>query len=99
MASLDEQETTITHIRSNKTILIYTANAVHLRKLRKESRATEVNGGEDWAEFTVSASDFDPLTGFKRRTKPLTEQQRAERADRMRKLQQMQQQSKNPDPA
>lgn len=37
MTSLDEQETTVTQLRNQQT-LIYTANPVHLRRLRADVR-------------------------------------------------------------
>lgn len=44
MVAMEEQETTVTQLRNRET-RIYTANAVHLRRRRNESRAREVDGG------------------------------------------------------
>lgn len=84
MTSLDEQETTVTQLRNQQT-LIYTANPVHLRRLRADERATEVRGGADWGEFTIPNAAFDPLKGFKRKSKPMTEEQRAAVGERLKK--------------
>ncbi len=82
MTSLDEQETTVTQLRNQET-LIYTANPVHLRRLRKESRAREVRGGDEWGEFIIANSDFDPLKGFKRKSTPMSDERKAELALRL----------------
>ena len=82
MASMEEQETTITQLRNGDTI-IYSANPVHLRALRKkvaEGRVVESRTWEDAATFTIPHSEFDPLKGFKTRRKPLTDEQREAKA-------------------
>lgn len=82
MASMEEQETTVTQLRNGDTI-IYSANPVHIRALRKkvaEGRVVESRTWEDAATFTIPHSEFDPLKGFKRRSAPLTEEQREARA-------------------
>lgn len=82
MAQMVEQETTVTQIRNGET-LIYTSNPVHLRALRKNPRAVERAGGEDWGQFTVAAGIFNPIKGFKRATKQLTDEQRSAMAERL----------------
>jgi hypothetical protein len=84
MASMQEQETVVSQLRNAET-LIYTANPVHLRRLRKESRAIETRGGEDWAEFIVAPGLFDPVRGFKRTKVLLSDEERARRAARLQK--------------
>lgn len=84
MASREEQETVISWLRGDKA-RIYTAYPPHLRRLRAEDRAIELRGGEDWAEFEVEAGAFNPLTGFKRKTRPMTEEERQAASDRLRK--------------
>lgn len=82
MASLDEQETTVTQLRNGDTN-IWTANPVHLRALRKrvtESRATETRTWEDAGEFVIANADFDPLKGFRQRRKPLSDEEKQKRA-------------------
>lgn len=83
--TLDEQETTVTQLRGGDT-LIYTANPVHLRALRKrvaEGRATERDGDDTYGNFVIPNADFDPLKGFKQKRKPLTEEQRTALATRL----------------
>lgn len=84
MATLEEQETTVTQIRNGGTS-IYTANPVHIRKLEKEPRAVRVrvwmeDGKIDAAQYEIEAGQFDPVKGFKRATKPLSDEERAKRA-------------------
>lgn len=83
MAIMAEQETTVTQLRNQETH-IYTSNPVHLRRLRKDDRAREVAGGEDWGEFRVEPGKFDPTKGFKRAGKPMSDEQRAAAAERLR---------------
>lgn len=81
--TLDEQETTVTQIRNGDT-LIYTANPVHLRALRKrvaEGRATERDGNDTYGNFVIPNAGFDPLKGFKRQAKPLSDEERQRRRD------------------
>lgn len=81
--TLDEQETTVTQIRNGDT-LIYTANPVHLRALRKrvaEGRATERDGDDTYGNFVITNADFDPLKGFKRQAKPISDEERQRRRD------------------
>jgi hypothetical protein len=81
MATLEEQETTVTQLRNGDTN-VYTANPVHLRALRKrveEGRGEERKTWEDAAEFIFPHSEFDPLKGFKTRRKPLTDEQKEQR--------------------
>lgn len=75
MASLAGQETVVSQLRNGETY-IYTANPVHLRALRKNPRAVEQSGGDDWGNFIVAAGLFDPLKGFKRPKRTLTPEQR-----------------------
>lgn len=84
MATLDEQETTVTAVRNGSAVYVYTANPVHLRRLRKDDRATEVSGGDDWGNFTIPSSSFDPIKGFKRARRPLTDEQREAASERLR---------------
>lgn len=83
MATLDEQETTIAFGRTEPVARIYTSDLRHLRKLRADDRATEVRGGEDWAEFTVPTDQVSPLKFFKTQRRPMTEEQRKVAAERL----------------
>lgn len=82
MPTIEEQETTVSQYRNGETY-IYTTNPVHLRKLRKDPRATEIQGGDDWARFTVPAGIFDPTKGFKTTRKPMTPEQRQNASERL----------------
>lgn len=86
MTRRDEQETTVTHLRSEDIVRIYTSNPVDARRLRKDKRITQVSGDETWGEFTAPITAFHPLKGIRRQTKPLSEEQRKARAARMRSL-------------
>ena len=87
MATKAEQETTVTFNRADEQVRIWTAYPPHVRKLRGDNRATEIDGSpaeqvEDiWGEFVLPWTAFDPLIGFKRR---MTEEQRQAAAERMR---------------
>lgn len=85
MATLDEQETTVTYTRADNVVRIYTAVPRHIRALRGNDRATETRSGDDWAEFTVPATEFDPVKGFKRRV-TMSDEQRQAASDRMKAL-------------
>lgn len=76
MSTRAEQETTVTGTRDDPMVYVWTANPVHLRRLRKDSRAIEVDGGDDWGRFTIPATSFDPLKGFRRKGRVLTEAER-----------------------
>lgn len=80
-----EQETTVTAGRSEKYVDIYTTNSVHLKKLRSDSRVAEIRGGEDWGQFRIPAPMYDPITGFKRARKPMTEEQKVQASERLEK--------------
>ncbi len=85
MTAMEEQETTVSACRSDDTVLIYTTNTVHLKKLRSNIHAVETSGGEDWGCFSVPTSLYDPLTGFHRTPRVLSEEQRAAQRERMAK--------------
>lgn len=85
MASFDEQETTVTGHRKNGGYVIYSADPVHINKLRKDSRAIETKAGEDWAQFEVSSKDFDPIGGFKRKS-TMTPEQKLAAAERLKRV-------------
>jgi hypothetical protein len=98
MAGRDEQETNITAGRLDDYVEIWSNNVVDVRKLEKEDRAKRVSPSdavtmEDLAEhleagfgvtYRVSSDDFTPLGGFRRKSKPLSEEERAARGERLR---------------
>ena len=78
-----EQETTVSGGRDDDVVHIYTSNVVHLRKLRKDARFTEIHGDEEQGFFTVRVDLFDPIRGLRRKRAPMTEEQRAEASARL----------------
>ena len=86
MATREEQETTITFNAADKTVRIWSSYPPHVRKLRGENRAREVDGSptsqtEDiWGSFVVDASDYS-VVSFKRR---VSDEQREAMAARAR---------------
>lgn len=86
MAAMDEQETTITISRTDPVARIYTSDARHLWRLREHPLATEVDGGDDWGNFTVPADRVNPLKIFKANRKPMTDAQKAAAAERLAKF-------------
>lgn len=84
MVALDEQETTVSGYRNDGVVHVYTSNLVHLRRLRKDARVAELAGGDDWGRFTIPSDLFDPLKGFKRAGRKLTDEQRAAAGERLR---------------
>ena len=77
MAAQAETETTVSGVQSDGYYLIGTNRPKHLNKLHKEPRAHLVRTVGEWTEYRVKASDFDPLTGFKRRVNLSDEQRQA----------------------
>lgn len=84
MASLEEQETTITFGRTEDVARVYTSDSRHLWRLREDDRATETDGGEDWATFTVPTSQVSPLKFFKSKRAPMSDEQRKAAGERLR---------------
>lgn len=84
----DEQETTISWMRDDVRVNIYTSNRVHLERLRKlasnRDYVEEVRGGTTWGEFHVSADSFKLFSAI-RAKRTLTEEQRSAAASRLAK--------------
>ena len=85
----DEQETTISFMRDDTLISIYTSNRPHLERLRKLANAhssqgyvKEVRGGDTWGDFTVSAENFRLFSAI-RAKRTLTPEQREANAARL----------------
>ena len=88
--TLEEQETTVTFNRAEKIVRIYTSIPHHIRKLSKDERVTiereHTYQGKVEAIFaSVPADQFNMLT-FKRKSKPLTDERRAELSENMKRL-------------
>lgn len=92
MAGRDEQETSITAGRLDDYVEIWSNNTVDVRALEKESRAKRIVpnpdriNGEALADYMeqgwgvtyrVSTDDFHPLKGFRRKRKPMTDEEKA----------------------
>ena len=77
----DERETTVTATDGDDVVRIWTAQRRFIGRLRRHPKVTEVGtghfGGSEWAEFTVPASEWNPVSGIKRAGRPMTEEQRA----------------------
>lgn len=99
MAGRDEQETTISQGRLDDYVDVWSNNTVDVRALEKESRAKRVSPegdvtAEELAEhleagfgvtYRISTEDFHPLKGFRRKRKPMTEEEKAALGERLRK--------------
>jgi hypothetical protein len=85
MTARDEQETTVTAGRDEEWVSIWTNNPVHARRLDKDPRAEKTKDGPDefggW--YRIRATDFDPLKGFRRAPRVMTDEQRAAAVERL----------------
>ena len=86
MAARDEQETTVTSGRDEEWVRIWTNNPVHARKLDADARAIKetTNAEGEWGgSYRIASTDFDPLKGFRRKTRPMTTEQRQAAVERL----------------
>lgn len=83
MTARDEQETTVTAGRDESVVRIWSNNVPHVRKLRKNPRVTQTSGDEFEGFFEVDTTDYDPLIGFRRKGRAMTDEQRAAAAERL----------------
>jgi len=78
--SPDERETTIISTDGDDLVTIWTAQRRHITKLRRNSNFTETKSGfhgtSEWAEFTIPAERWNPVTGAKRAAPAQTPEQR-----------------------
>jgi hypothetical protein len=85
MTARDEQETTVTAGRDEEWVSIWTNNPVHARRLDKDPRAEKTKDGPDefggW--YRIRATDYDPLKGFRRAPRVMTDEQRAAAVERL----------------
>lgn len=91
MAGREEQETNITAGRLDDYVEIWSNNVVDVRALEKESRAKRLSPAGDvtpdelaehleagfGATYQISTDDFHPLKGFRRKRKPMTDEEKA----------------------
>jgi len=73
---LDEQETHVTYGRSEETVQIFSTIPAHIRKLRARDGVTVVRDEGDLIVVVIPRASFDPITGFKRKSRPLTPEER-----------------------
>lgn len=86
----DEHETIVTVSRTDDTVSIYSTDPRYIRKLQKDDRFTitreHVEDGELAAvDATIPQSAYNALTGVKRRSKPMTPEQRQAVSERLRR--------------
>lgn len=84
MTARADQETTVTAGRDDEWVYVWTNNPVHARRLEKDDRAELITAADDFGgQYRIASADFDPLKGFRRKSKPMTEDQRAAAAARL----------------
>lgn len=70
MTARAEQETTITVGRDEPVVYVYTSDPRHLRRLRALVASVdfvdETSGGDEWANFTVAAENFNALLAIRK---------------------------------
>lgn len=81
-----ERETTVTISDEDRTARIWTARRKDITKLRRNTKAIEVASGHhegtEWAQFEIPNDEWNPASGIKRKTKPMTPAQRQAAAER-----------------
>lgn len=84
MTARAEQETTVTSGRDDTLVYIWSNNPVHVRRLQKDVRVTQIDGDSMSGHFTILRADFDPLKGFRRAPRVMSDEQREAAAARLR---------------
>lgn len=82
MTTRDEAETSVAGYRKDY-YSVYTADPVHMRRILGDDRFTVLASDDSYVRATVPASAYDPIRGLKRRSKPLTSEQKAALSDRL----------------
>lgn len=86
MTGRAEQETIVSYMRDDPTVLIYTSNTTEVRRLRRLSAlkdfVREIRAGDGWGEFEVSRASFSVLSAIREKRK-LSDTERAARAARL----------------
>lgn len=72
-----EQETHVNYDPAEGIVRIYTTVPKHIRKLRAHEAVTVVIDRGDELSVTVPMGKFDPLTGFKRKGRVFSEEEKA----------------------
>lgn len=79
-----EKETVVTMSDGDDLVRIWSAQGKYIRRLRKRPHVTEVRSGvyegTEWAEFTVPADKYSPVTGVAQNRSPLSEEEKTRRA-------------------
>lgn len=89
MTARANQETTITFMRDDEWVLVYTSNVVHLRRLKKMAEnqdfVTEKWSDDEAGQFLVNAENFNVFSAI-RAKRTTTPEQRKAASERMRKM-------------
>lgn len=76
-----ERETVVNASDGDALVTVLTHQIKYLNRLKKHPDATLVReGNEDgtaWAEFTIPADRWNPVSGIKRRSAPVSEERKA----------------------
>lgn len=81
----EEWETHLVYDQVDQVVRIYSTVPKHIRKLRSDERFRVDNDAGDVIVGEIKAADFNVLGGFKRKSKPMTEEQRAAAVARLQK--------------
>ncbi len=85
MTARDEMETTVAWPVVGGEAFVYSTVPKHVRRMERDERFTRRDGdGVSWGSYVVSSQDLDPLRGVKRRSKPMTDEQRDAARERLR---------------
>lgn len=83
-----EQETIVNMSRGESTVRIYSAVPKHIARMRRNASftvvKTEMIDGHEVVEFEIPESDWNPVSGAKRK-RTLSPEQRAEMGARLKK--------------
>lgn len=88
--TLDEHETIVTVSRTQELVSIYTSDPRYIRRIRKDDRYTVTREHSEDGEVvaidaTIPQDRFNALTGAKRRSRPMTPEQRQAASERLRR--------------
>jgi len=85
MTARAEQETTVTAGRDDEYVHIWTNDPTSVTILEKSSRVVKDSTDSEGVGgfYRIRRTDFHPLKGFKRRSKPMTPEQREAAAARL----------------
>lgn len=88
----DERETIVNVTDGDDQVTIWTAQRKAITRLRKNTSFTQTgtgyHGSTEWAQFTIPADQWNPASGAKRRSRPMTPEQRQAAAERLAKARQ-----------